>query len=138
GQLAERVKHSRVMPLPGRGLQPQFLVHEDDLVAAISRCLALGPPATTVPITIAHEKAWALRSILEEIARAYGREVAFVQVPWQLIWAGLRCAELMKVPIGTRSDSLISLNNQNLHALFNAPEILGTRCREFTAILLKP
>jgi len=42
------------------------------------------------PITVAHERGLELEEILTQIARALGKRVTFVPVPWQLAWLGSR------------------------------------------------
>src|SRR5439155_20784626 len=84
-----------------------------------------------VPITIAHEQPWMFRQILQEIARAKGRPISFLPVPWRLLWAALKCGELCHIPLNFRSDSLVSLMYQNPHPAFGPQRELGVACRPF-------
>jgi hypothetical protein len=57
--------------------------------------------------------------------------VKFVPVPWRLIWAPLRLAEALRLPLKFRSDSVISLVNQDPHPDFAATRALGVALRDF-------
>jgi nucleoside-diphosphate-sugar epimerase len=131
GRLVENLRRSRVIPIPGSGLQTLHMVHEEDVVEAVLQCLLSQSRACLRPVTLAHEQPWSFRSMLLTTARALNRPVILVPVPWRIIWAGLRLAEALKIPIGFRSDSLISLVNQNPMPIFNAFEVLGIKCRPF-------
>ena len=83
------------------------------------------------PITIAHEQGWELKEIMTQIARALGKRVTFVPVPWQLAWLGLKGLELASAQPNFRSDSLISLVYQNPRPSFALLKSLGFQCRPF-------
>jgi nucleoside-diphosphate-sugar epimerase len=133
GRLVENIKHSRILPIPGNGMQLMYLVHEADVTKAVLRCLRGDRPASEVPVTVAHEQPWSFRSIVLEIAKGLERQIILVPIPWRAVWLGLRLAEIVNLPVGFRSDSLISLINQNLAPVFNAEKLLGVRCRPFQA-----
>jgi nucleoside-diphosphate-sugar epimerase len=131
GKLIEQVKKARVLPLFGGGSQIQYLVHEADLCAVICDCAEekFSPPET--PVTIAHEQPWTFRQILETIARAKGKKLSFIPVPWRLVWAAIKCAELCRVPLNFRSDSLVSLIYQDPKPSFAEQRGLKIACRRF-------
>jgi nucleoside-diphosphate-sugar epimerase len=131
GQLVANVRRSSVLPVPGGGRQPQFLVHETDLAAAILQCLQPAQTFSAAPVTVAHERMWLFGDIIREIAHILNRKVTLVPVPGGLMWAGLRTAEILKIPLGLRSDSLVSLMHQNPAPKLNAREVLGVACRPF-------
>lgn len=101
-----------VTPLVGRGDQSLYLVHEDDLAAMIAT-LCERPTAERVPIIAANSRPFTLREILAILARRRGVRRAFLPVPWRLEWGALRAAELLGLRIRLRSDSLVSLLNQD-------------------------
>jgi nucleoside-diphosphate-sugar epimerase len=113
GKLISQVEKARVLPLFGGGSQIQYLIHEQDLTAFIGDCAAGKMAAPKTPVTLAHEHPWTFRQLLEAIARARGKKLAFLPVPWRLVWAGIKGAELCRVPLNFRSDSLVSLVYQN-------------------------
>ena len=131
GQLIAQVEGAKVLPRFGGGAQLQYLIHEQDLTACIADCAAgkFSPPNT--PVTIAHEQPWTFRQILEAIARAKGKKLTFLPVPWRLVWAGIKCAELLRVPLNFRSDSLVSLVYQNPKPSFAEQRELKIVCRPF-------
>ncbi len=137
GRLVESIRRSTVLPIPGNGSQRTHLVHEDDLAEAVLRCLDGNRTPIPMAITVANERAWSFRSILLKIAESIGRRIILVPVPWRLIWAGLRIAEWFRIPIGLRSDSLVSLIHQNPNPLLNVYEHLGVKCRPFAPSLLR-
>jgi nucleoside-diphosphate-sugar epimerase len=96
-----------ITPLVG-GNAHQFLVHEDDFVAAITALMT----ARTVPqgpIGIAHPSPVPFRSLLEALAAADGRRCRFIPVPWQLLYAALRISEMFHIKVPFRADSLLGL-----------------------------
>jgi hypothetical protein len=72
-----------------------------------------------------------IRKILEMVAANMGKKLTFIPIPWKLIWAGLKVCEMMRLPVGFRSDSLVSLVNQNPNPDFEMTRRLGKRFREF-------
>ena len=136
GALVHSVRSFRVLPVPGKGNQRLYLVHEDDLADAVRRSLVEDRLPSRTPVTVANVQSWSLRSILSAIGESSSRRPVFVPTPWRLIWAGLRMAEPLGLPIRLRSDSLISLVRSNPEPLLNAYEVLGLKCRPFEATIL--
>jgi nucleoside-diphosphate-sugar epimerase len=131
GKLVDQVKGARILPLIGGGTQIQYLVHQQDLCEFIARSLESQITAPAQPITLAHEQPWTFRQILLEIARPQQKRLSFVPVPWRLVWLALRSAELCRVPINFRSDSLVSLMYQNPKPSFAEQRQLGASPRPF-------
>ena len=135
GKLIGQVEKARVLPLFGGGSQIQYLVHEQDLTAFIADGAAGKISAPQTAVTVAHEQPWTFRQILEAIARAKGKKLSFLPVPWRLVWAAIKGAEGCRVPLSFRSDSLVSLIYQNPHPSFAEQRELKIRCRAFTCQL---
>jgi nucleoside-diphosphate-sugar epimerase len=133
GKLAGVVKKARVIPLVGLGNQPQYLVHQDDLCKLLID-LANTDVRPDRPIIAAHEQQWTFKQILRSLAGARGKRVLLVPFPWRVMWAGLKAAEWMHVPIKFRSDSLVSLVNQDPRPNFSGTRAFGTTFREFEAL----
>jgi nucleoside-diphosphate-sugar epimerase len=133
-RLVEAVRRAPLIPVPGRGQQFQYLVHEADLAQAVLSCIESTAPPAVIPVTVAHGQRWPLRSILLDIARALDRRIVLVPVPWRVMWAGLKSLEALGMPLGVKSDSLVSLVRQNPRPVLNAEELLGVRCRPFDAV----
>jgi nucleoside-diphosphate-sugar epimerase len=137
GNLVKQAGHSALLPLPGGGRQVLCLTHQDDLCELILQQAAGEIPATPEPVTAAHEQGWTFRSILEELARAQGRRPRFVPVPWRLAWLAIKTGEVCRLPLKFRSDSLVSLMNQNPHPSFELTRRLGLKFRPFQPQTLK-
>jgi nucleoside-diphosphate-sugar epimerase len=137
GSLEAQVQKSRVIPLIGGGDQVLYLVHEEDLShAAVSFCSDT-KPAPAQAVMAAHDQPWTFRQILEEIARRANLRRSYLPIPWRLVWFVLKTAEKLGLKLGFRSDSLISLVNQNPHPDFAAGHPIDFHPRPFsTAVLL--
>ena len=137
GRLVGSVKRSRIVPIPGKGTQPMYLAHEADIAESVLQCIRGEKRTCVTPVTVAHEQPWTFRSVLAAVGRAMDRDVVLLSIPWQLMWAALRLAEAMRMPIGFRSDSLVSLVYLNSTPTLNALEVLGVRCRPFLPSLMR-
>jgi nucleoside-diphosphate-sugar epimerase len=131
GKLAAQVRNSFLIPMIGDGAQIQFLVHNVDLCAFIERYA--GGETTISPriLTAANEQPWPFKRLLLEIARALDKNPKFIPLPARLIWAGLKSAEMCGLKLNFRSDSLVSLTNQNPAPDFSANTKVGLICRPF-------
>lgn len=126
GRLVRSVAGHAVVPLVGNGAQIQFLVHADDLTDVVLRFCAGELPRPEGAVTVAHERPWPLRELLETIAAARGQKPRFVPIPWRVVWAGLKLGELLRVPLTFRSDSVVSLVHQNPAPDFGPLRQLGS------------
>ncbi len=136
GSLVAQVRKSGVIPLIGGGTQVLYLVHEQDLSELARRFCAREFPAPPEPVTAAHEQPWTFREILEEIARRLGRKPKLIGVPWKLVWLVLKTAETLGLRLGFRSDSLISLVNQNPKPDFSQGAAVGFHPRPYSTAVL--
>jgi len=132
GSLRKQVASAKLIPLIGNGRAPQFLVHENDLAAAVVRA-AQSDASIPQLMTVAHPHPWPFRDLLKTIARAQGREVTLLPVPWPLLFVGLRAAELLGLRVPFRSDSVISFVFQDSAPDFTASAQSGLSLRPFTA-----
>jgi nucleoside-diphosphate-sugar epimerase len=131
GRLVAQVRKSSVLPVFGGGTQAQFLVHQEDLAAFIEK-VADGKIAVAPRIlTAAHERPWPFKQLLSEIARGLNKKVTFIPLPWRLLWAGLKTAEVCGLRLNFRSDNLMSLMYQNPSPDFSPNAAAGLICRPF-------
>ena len=137
GNLVKQTGHSIALPLFGGGRQVLCLTHQDDLCEVILQQAGGDVPTSPEPVTAAHEQGWAFRSILENLAQAQGRRPRFVPVPWRLAWLLIRGGEVCRLPLPFRSDSLVSLMNQNPHPTFELTRRLDLKFRPFQPETLK-
>ncbi len=121
GALNKLLKLPLVTPLVGSGDQMLYLVHEADLGTLLGALCRGGGPVGARPIIAAHPQPLQLREILVRLAARHGKRLHFLPVPWQLEWLALRTAEWCGVHMRLRSDSLMSLLNQDPAPDFAAP-----------------
>ena len=131
GKLVAQVRKSSMIPLIGDGSQIQFLIHNEDLCAFIEKFAAGKIQAAPAILSAANEQAWPFKKLLLEIARALGKNPKFIPLPWRLVWAGLKSAEICGLRLSFRSDSLVSLMHQNPAPDFSANSKAGLVCRPF-------
>jgi nucleoside-diphosphate-sugar epimerase len=137
GKLAAQIRNSSVVPLIGDGSQIQFLVHNEDLCTFIEKFADAKIEITSQILTVANETPWPFKQVLLEIARAQNKKPRFIPLPWRLVWAGLKSAEICGLKLNFRSDSLVSLMNQNPAPDFSANVKIGLICRSFQIEKLK-
>jgi nucleoside-diphosphate-sugar epimerase len=137
GKLTAQIRKSSVIPLTGDGSQIQFLVHHEDLSAFMENQAAGKIEMAPRILTAANGQPWPFKQLLLEIARGLGRKPKFIPLPWRLVWAGLKSAEACGLKLNFRSDSLVSLMNQNPSPDFSANADVGLICRPFGIEQLK-
>jgi nucleoside-diphosphate-sugar epimerase len=130
GALKAQAGKGAIIPLLGNGRYAQYLVHEDDLAAAVVAAVS-AEKVPREPVTVAHPDAWPLRSLMQQLAQSAGNNPRFVHVPWPLVYQGLRLTEAVGLKLGFRSDSVIGLVRHNQHPGLNAG-LLGVAPRPFT------
>lgn len=121
GNLVRQVQRSKVIPLFGKGDQKLYLIHEADLGDVVCKYVCREIPECAYPLTITHEAGWNFRNILLKIATDENKQIHFISIPWRLVWMVLKAGEIVHMPIGFRSDSLVSLMNQNPNPDFSFP-----------------
>jgi nucleoside-diphosphate-sugar epimerase len=110
GGMAEALRKLTRLPLVpviagGAGL---YTVREEDLMAAITALVQV-ESSPSGPISVAHPVPVRLQELMAAFAAQEDRKCRFVPVPWQLVYGLLRTAELLKVPLPFRADSLLGL-----------------------------
>jgi nucleoside-diphosphate-sugar epimerase len=136
GAMNRQLQKSSIVPVIGDGSYPQYLVHEDDLACAVLHALSIDEPLR-VPVTVSHPHPWPLRLLLDSMARHLGRSPRFLNVPWPLVYSGLKVAETIGIKTGFRSDSVISLVSQNPAPEWNSG-LLGVTPRAFDPAIYLP
>ncbi len=130
GALNGLLARTRLIPLVG-GSQVMYPVHEDDLAHLISKLIDTYDTYIGQPITAAQQPGMTFREIIQTLAERKGKKPFFVPVPWQGVWLLLKSAETLGLRPNFRSDSLISLINQNAAPDFALTEQTGHRFRTF-------
>jgi nucleoside-diphosphate-sugar epimerase len=132
GSLATSVQRGLV-PLIDGGINPQYLIHEEDLWSLVKGFCDGKLDNPGKPVVAASPRAWPLRDLLGVLARRQGRRPRFLPVPWQPVWAALRLAELAHLRVQYRSDSVISLVYQDRNPDFASLAAVGLAAREFAS-----
>ncbi len=97
-----------VVPLLGRSSH-QYTLHQDDLQRAIA-ALAQAETVPTRPLGLAHPAPISFELLLRTIAQSdSGRRGRFLPLPWQPAYWAIRSAELAKISLPIRADSLLGL-----------------------------
>jgi nucleoside-diphosphate-sugar epimerase len=129
GALYAQAGRSTIIPLLGNGRYAQYLVHEDDLAAAVVAAVSTDKVPHR-PVTVAHPEPRPLRALMQQLAQSQGNHPRFVSVPWPVVYYGLKLAEVAGLKLGFRSDSVIGLVRHNQHPDLNAG-LLGVAPRPF-------
>lgn len=83
----------------------QYLVHIDDVSAAVVRLIE--SEAFGEPVGLAHERRVPFRDLIRSLRDGEGPR--FLRAPWRPTYAALRFAEVAKLPLPVRADSLLGL-----------------------------
>jgi nucleoside-diphosphate-sugar epimerase len=110
GAIARAAARYALMPMVGSGRQRLFMTHDGSLCELASAIVA-GDVHPDRPLFAAHEVPTTLRGIAQRLAHANGRDLRVIPIPHRLAYLGLRCAELARLPLPFRSDSLRSLSH---------------------------
>lgn len=124
GALAGLLQVAPVVPLIGGGKQVLYPCHADDLARLIYILASQRPPVRKSIVAATHE-GLTFRQILEGIARSRGKHRLFVPVPYSLVLGALRAAEAVGIRTRLRSDSLVSLMNQDPAIDFSGLDATG-------------
>jgi nucleoside-diphosphate-sugar epimerase len=116
-----------VVPLIGGG-EKFYTCHAQDLAKAVLE-LATAENTPNGPVIAAEPVARTFKEILTTMAAASGKKPAFVPVPHQVAFAGLKALETLHVPTPLRSDSITGLVNNDPLPQFGG---LQTPFRAFT------
>lgn len=131
GALAKLINRSPIIPLIGSGKQVLYPCHADDLAELVLR-LCTQPLQPQKPVTAASKQGLSFKQILQRLAAARHKKALFVPVPYVLVLAMLRLAELCGLRIRLRSDSLVSLVNQNPQVDFSELDATGVMFRAYS------
>jgi len=126
GGIRKQVQSSSVLPIIGRGLAPQYLLHEKTLAESILRAVnGEFDHLRAAPITLAHPRLWRFRDLVQGIAASEKRKVTLIPVPWQMLFAGIRVGEAFGMDLPFRSDSVISFVHYDRNPDFSVMHSLG-------------
>jgi nucleoside-diphosphate-sugar epimerase len=97
----------RIVPIIGRN-SLQFTVHEADATAAV--LAAIECPEFTGVLGVASPVPVSMENLVTGLARLAGSETGWlVGIPWQPVYYSMRAAELVRLPLPFRADSVFGL-----------------------------
>ena len=70
------------------------------------------------PIIAAYPQGYRFIEILRVLSNRLNKRHFFAPIPWQILWAILKCLELSGTRVAFKSDNLVSLMNSNLQPDF--------------------
>ena len=108
GAMVSALSRSAFAPLPGGGWQRQFVTHDARLAELVAMMIEERAEPDG-PVFAAHETPTTLRAIAEQIAAASGRSLKVLALPARTAYLGMRAAELARVALPFRADSLLGL-----------------------------
>jgi nucleoside-diphosphate-sugar epimerase len=120
GKLRALVTRCPVIPIPGNGRQILYLSHQSDLCRLVEDYCKGALPLPQKSLNAANPTPWMFVDILNRLAFMQGKRLFCVPVPWQLPWILLKASEVLGLQLPMKSDSLISLLNQNPHPEFGS------------------
>lgn len=115
GAMLAFVRRLPVVPIIGYGRRCLFQVDAEVLSDLVGALLERPAPRDETSVVIAADPEPAsLDAVVRDLIRAQGlRRRWLVPMPWQVVWAGLRAMEAVGLKPRLRSDSVISLMNQD-------------------------
>jgi nucleoside-diphosphate-sugar epimerase len=129
-KLTKAVRAFPVLPGIISARQTLYLVHLDDLALLIFTAVTKGISADQ-PIIAASDQGKTLSQILDLIAKGQHKTIVLLPVPWRVIWAALKLFESFGLRVGLRSDSVVSLVNQDPAPRFEVTQKTGIPFRDF-------
>ena len=119
GKLARAAGTLPFLPLVDGGEQKLALSQSEDLaVGVVDYCQGSAESPLEAQIT-AYPELLTFRTILDGLAEQAGRNPRFFSVPGWALLTGLKGAELLKIPLPFKSDSLVSLLHQDPSPTFS-------------------
>ena len=128
-KLKQAVQHHTIIPMVAKIDKPLYLCHAQDVAYSVGFFCSKRKKLRK-PVIAASQQSVRFRTMLETLA---GRKLFFVPVPYCLVLWCMKLLELLHIPFPFRSDSLISLANQNPKVDFGETKRLKLRFREFSA-----
>lgn len=135
GSLQKSVTQNSLLPViqhPGETLR---LIHEDDLCNLVYQLATDAVVTASKPVIAASIKGYSLGRIVRSLARATGKTVSLIPVPWQVAWLGLKTLEILGLKPGFKSDSILALGHPNDNPEADAVRLPQFPIREFQEVV---
>ncbi|WCL51272.1 NAD-dependent epimerase/dehydratase family protein [Leptospira sp. GIMC2001] len=131
GALKNLILKVPLIPLIGYGDQVLYLAHEQDLASAINEISNKFQNFNSKVIILASDEPIEFKEVLKRIAKSVGKWIFLIPIPWWVFYSLLRILEIIKIKPPFKSDSLISLINQDKNPDFSYLSKLETKFRKF-------
>jgi len=128
GSINKVIKKSKIVPVLSLKEKMFYPCHLNDLSLFIEQ-LVKNDVETTSPFTAAAEQALSFAELIRNLASLQNRKVLLLPIPYSLVFGGLKAAELAKINIGFRSDSLKNIRFHPAHIAFDEGKKLGVTFR---------
>jgi nucleoside-diphosphate-sugar epimerase len=134
GSLQKLAALPLLTPMVGLGQMVLYLAHEKNLGELIVRLADPATAAPTAPVIAANDQPMTFREIVRILGVSQGRgKKLIVPIPSAAIWAMLKVAESAGLRPRLRSDSLVSLMNQEPRPDFAPLKLVGVPFPRFGA-----
>ena len=115
GTMLKLVRKFPAVPIIGYGLKCLYPVRTEELSRIVSKFTRISHDDSSESIIVAaHRQAMSLDEVVREMIQEHHlKRRILIPVPWRLAWLTLKSLEKLGISIGLRSDSVISLMNQD-------------------------
>lgn len=118
GSMNKVVKKLPIIPLVGKGDQLFFPCHIEDLSQLICLLVENNDALQDSIFVAASETKITFRNIIRVLSDFNKRNVPLISLPYWILYTGLKLAELIKINMGLRSDSLKYMKSFNMNPDF--------------------
>jgi nucleoside-diphosphate-sugar epimerase len=122
---------SRLPVVAVMGSDRGLLTVRDRDLTAVLLALATAKALPPSPVSVAHPTPVRLPQILRAFAAAGGNRCRVVELPWQIVYRGLRLTEAARLPLPFRADSVLGL-------VHPAPRVVNGEVAAALGIPLEP
>ena len=116
-----------IIPVIFSRKQYLYMIHEEDLIQFIKNEVRNKKNSASIN-SIANPKPFTLKEVIKICQIRNKKKALLVLMPWQIVWITLKMAELLKIHVPFKSDSLIGLTKSNPNPHFSA---YAKNCRAF-------
>tara|TARA_B100001057_G_scaffold499773_2_gene611726 strand:+ start:1045 stop:1896 length:852 start_codon:yes stop_codon:yes gene_type:complete len=130
GSLNKIVNKYKYIPIPGDGKQIFYLSHYEDICILIQKIIEKKLYSKS-PIISASRKKFFFKNILKILATKNSKNIYLIKTNEKILYYIIRLMEKLKIKISFRSDSFISMINQNPNPNFDNQKEINIFFRSF-------
>jgi len=125
------IKKYPVVPLIGCGKQLINPCRLEELAPVLYN-ISIYQPFVKHPIVAASEQSMTFKELVKYLAGKRNKKIKLISIPFFMIYLMLKVTELLKLPIGLRSDSLLGLQYANSNLDFSETRNLNFNFSELS------